>query len=57
MNKCSPVEMRKNMQVVEALFKAGIDFAAIPALNEDDKNSLLKQSESALDEISKCCEE
>ncbi len=30
MKKCSPVEMRKNLEVVELLKSQGIDFVAIP---------------------------
>lgn len=36
MERCSPVEMRKSLEVVESFKNAGIRFVAIPVLNDDD---------------------
>lgn len=38
--RCSPVQMRKNLEVVAALKDAGIDFVALPVLNEGDRQWL-----------------
>jgi len=41
MNRCSPVDMRKNLEIVNHFKDAGIDFVAMPALNEEDKRKIL----------------
>jgi hypothetical protein len=41
MNKTSPVEMRKYLELVDAFKQAGIGFIPIPILNTDDKGELL----------------
>ena len=51
MNKCSPVDMRKNLEAVEVLRKAGIDFVPVPVTDNQSKNSLLDQLQKNLDEI------
>ncbi len=51
MNRCSPVEMRKNLQVVEAFEKLGIDFVVIPAKDESHKEELINLSMQIMDEI------
>jgi len=44
MNKCSPVEMRKNLEVVEVFRKNGVDFVAVPVIDEQHKTKLLQES-------------
>ena len=39
--KARPVELRKALEVVHMLKKAGIPFVPIPFLNEEDRNELL----------------
>ena len=51
MNRCSPVEMRKNLELVDNLKLFGIDFVAIPVKDSSHKNSLMKLAKSTLDEI------
>ena len=46
-NKCNPVDMRKNLEVVETLKAAGIDFVCIPVTG--NKEALIKQMHTALD--------
>ena len=53
MEKCSPAEMRKNLEMVEMLKKAGIDFVAIPVKNEEEKQKFLGILMQNLDEIQK----
>ena len=36
MNKCSPVEMRKSLELSDAMKKAMIRFVPIPVMNEED---------------------
>jgi hypothetical protein len=51
MNKCSPAEMRKNLEVVKAYKQHGVDFVAIPAKNEGHKNELIQQANSILADL------
>jgi hypothetical protein len=48
---CSPVEMRKNLILVDALRKSGMDFVAIPVLSDEHKEELLKQVKTNLSKI------
>jgi hypothetical protein len=38
--RCSPVQMRKNLEVVVAFKVAGIDFVALPVFSEADRQLL-----------------
>lgn len=51
MEKCSPVEMRKNLEIVESFKKIGMDFVAIPARDEDHKNELITQCNAVLEDM------
>ena len=57
MNKCSPVEMRKNLQIVDSYRVIGLDFVSIPVKNEAHKLELMIQSDAALEEIVRTAEE
>lgn len=49
--RCSPVEMRKNLQVVEQFKQLGIDFVAIPVRDNDHKKALVALSIEVLEEL------
>ena len=51
MEKCSPVEMRKNMEVAELFKRTGIDFVPMPARNSEHKQELIKQMKSSFNAI------
>ena len=51
MDKCSPVEMRKNLAAVETYRQAGMDFVVMPVKNQDHKNELIVQSTEILSEM------
>ena len=53
MNMCSPVEMRKNLDAVEELRKAGIDFVPIPVKDAVHKTDLIIQGQTVFDEMIK----
>ena len=53
MDKCSPVEMRKNLKVVEQFKKYGIDFVAVPVKDQDHKNLLIHMGNEALEAMAK----
>lgn len=53
MDKCSPVEMRKNLDSVEAFKRGGIDFVAIPVKNDLHKIELIAQGQAIFDELIK----
>lgn len=56
LERCSPVEMRKNLQVVEQFKKYGIDFAVVPVRDADHKNELIVQGNEVLEEMVKQAE-
>lgn len=49
--RASPVQMRKSLEVVEALKKAGIWFVPIPVLDETEFNERIAEMVSKLDQI------
>jgi len=49
MEKCSPAEMRKNVNVVEAFKKRGIDFVAVPVIDSNHKNALIARCNEILE--------
>ena len=51
MKKCDPMEMRKNLEVVEVLKNAGIDFVPIPVKNQEHKEELVALGHAIFDEI------
>ena len=51
MNKCSPVEMRKNLEIVDLYKKLGIDFVAVPVMNENQKNAMIAQADLLLKQM------
>lgn len=57
MKRCEPADMRKNLEVVEVLKKAGVDFVAIPALSEMHKMKLLVHQVEVLQKLSEMDDE
>ena len=53
LERCSPVEMRKNLETVEILKGYGIDFVPVPVRDQDHKNELLALGNEILEELSK----
>jgi len=51
--RCSPVEMRKNLEVVETFKRYGIDFACVPVRDEDHKNELIEIGNKVLEDMHK----
>ena len=51
MNRCSPAEMRKNLDVVEQFKQAGIDFVPMPVKDDAHKANLIMQGEAILDDL------
>ena len=51
MNKCSPIEMRKALDTVKLLSDAGVEFVAMPVLNEQHKKQLLIDAMANLDTL------
>lgn len=41
MNRCNPVEMRKNLKIVALYIEAGIDFVPVPVRSQDHKKELI----------------
>lgn len=51
MNRASPVQLRRTLEVANALTKAGISFVCMPALDEADHANLAAQSADRLERI------
>jgi hypothetical protein len=53
MERETPVELQKSLEVVENFKKAGIGFVCVPILSESDRHDLIRQSISRLSTIAK----
>lgn len=51
--KCSPVEMRKNLEAVEIYKQYGIDFVAIPVGGKLTKKELISLAMNQLENLEK----
>jgi len=54
--KCSPVEMRKNLNVVDRFREYGIDFIAVPVRDHAHKKELAYISMEVLAELEEECD-
>lgn len=48
MDKCSPIEMRKNLEAVDTFRKAGIDFVPVPVRDGAHKDELIDLAHKVL---------
>lgn len=48
MNKCSPVEMRKSLDLVGVFKKAGIRFVPMPVFDDEDHKKSVIQMQAKL---------
>ena len=46
-------DLRKALEITNALMKAGIDFVPIPVIDQDDKNELAMDLQRRLEQIEK----
>lgn len=51
MNKASPVQIRKSMEVANALAKVGIRFVCMPVVDEADHVNLASQAAERLERL------
>ncbi len=51
MERCNPVEMRKNLEAVEIFKKYGIDFVAVPVRSLTHKYELVTLTNKILKEL------
>ncbi len=56
MNKASPVEIRKCLEMANILAHAGIRFVPVPVTSDDEFNSLVSHSYGILDKIADDCD-
>lgn len=56
MNKVSPVEIRKCLEMANSLAHAGIRFVPVPVTSDDEFNSLVSHSYGILDKIADDCD-
>ncbi len=57
MNKATPVQMRKCLQVVEMLKTVGLRFVPLPVFDDTDNDALAEELRSRLEKIEQMCEE
>ncbi|WP_394060599.1 DUF1382 family protein [Alcaligenes sp. WGS1538] len=48
MNRASPIDLRRAMEVAQELTRAGIEFVCMPVLSDQDKAVLLAQQAGRL---------
>ena len=51
MNRASPVDLRKALEIAHTLVKAGIDFVPVPVLSPKDKAILVRDVQMRLNQI------
>ena len=51
MNRASPVDLRRALEIAHDLVKSGIDFVPVPVLNTDDKLILARDVQMRLNQI------
>lgn len=51
MNRASPVDLRKAIEVANAYTNAGILFVPMPVLNEADHHDLVQQASHRIEQI------
>lgn len=51
MNRCSPIELRKALEVAHKYAATGVDFVSIPVRNQEHKEELVEQMKKALSDI------
>jgi hypothetical protein len=51
MNRASPVQLRKSLEVASAFAKAGIRFVCMPVVDEADHANLVDQAQERLERI------
>ena len=53
MNRAHPTDLRKALEIANALMKAGIDFVPVPVLSDEDKAILVRDVQMRLEQIEK----
>lgn len=56
MNRASPVELRKSLDVANFLAKHGIGFVCMPTMGGQDREELLRQMNERLSEMERIAE-
>lgn len=51
MNRASPADLRKALDVVDVYLKAGLLFVPMPVMDADDHRALIGQAESRLEQL------
>jgi hypothetical protein len=51
MNRASPVQLRKSLDVAHAFAKAGVNFVCMPVVDEADHANLADQAQERLERI------
>lgn len=51
MKQCTPVEMRKNLEIVDVFVRSGMDFVVVAAKGPKHKKELIEMGNKILEEI------
>lgn len=51
MNRASPLQLRKALEIANVMAKTGINFVCMPVVDESDYQNLLSKSEARLERI------
>ena len=53
MKRANPVDLRKAIEIANALMKAGIDFVTVQVISDEDKAILVRDVQIRLEQIEK----
>lgn len=56
MNRASPADLRKSLEVANTLAKHGIGFVCIPTLSDEDRDQLIGQGAERMEKLAQMAE-
>lgn len=51
MERASPINVRKSLEMVELFKSAGIDFIPVPVATEEERNAMIEMAMSKLEDV------
>lgn len=56
MNRASPADLRKSLEVANTLAKHGIGFVCVPTLGDEDRDQLIGQGAERMEKLAQIAE-